>query len=412
MFDQIANMSTLAEQSRVQVLEMASPSSISSSDKLLSRIAILLFILVTGLLTVFGYYASSICITVVLAGFLAILFDPLVVKLERLHIPRSLAAASIVLAGIGLIGLLGYALYGRAMSFAEELPVYASTIQQTIAPISRKIQNFQQSAGNITNDIHPTKKVPEVRLQESPTWPDYLVRGVGSVWGALIIAGVVPFLTFFMLCTKDQMAVRTNGLFSSRIDAARFITNLNQMIHGFVAGNLIVGSVMAGATTLVLWGVGVKGAIPLGIASGLLNLLPFLGLIASLALPLAAALLQFSTPGPYIVITLTILFLHLVSANLLIPKFIANRVGIGPVAATIGILFWGWLWGVMGLLLAVPLTAFIKLVADLHPSLCHLSNMLALTPRQTPRWVRYGETALERAIPALRPRGEKASTGR
>jgi predicted PurR-regulated permease PerM len=284
------------------------------------------------------------------------------------------------------------------MSFAEELPVYASKVQQTIEPISRKIQDFQQSAGNLTNDVHPTKKVPEVRLRESPTWPDYLVRGVGSMWGALIIAGVVPFLTFFMLCTKDQMAIRTNSLFSSRIDAARFITNLNQMIHGFVAGNLIVGSVMAVATTLMLWSVGVKGAIPLGIASGLLNLLPFLGLIASLALPLAAALLQFSTPGPYIVITLTILLLHVVCANFLIPKFIANRVSIGPVAATIGILFWGWLWGVMGLLLAVPLTAFIKLVADLHPSLCHVSNMLALTPRPTPRWVRYGETALERAF--------------
>jgi len=210
---------------------------------------------------VFGCYASSICITVVLVGFLAILFDPLVVKLERLHIARSVAAASIVLVGIGLIGLLGYVLYGRAMSFAEELPVYASKIQQTIEPISRisrKIQNFQQSAGTLTNDVHPTRKVPEVRLQESPTWPDYLVRGVGSVWGALIIAGVVPFLTFFMLCTKDQMAIRTNGLFSSRIDAARFITNLNQMIHGFVAGNLIVGSVMALATTLVLWAVGVR----------------------------------------------------------------------------------------------------------------------------------------------------------
>jgi predicted PurR-regulated permease PerM len=66
----------------------------------------------------------------------------------------------------------------------------------------------------------------------------------------------------------------------------------------------------------------VKGAIPLGIARGLLNLLPFLGLIASLALPLAAALLQFNTPGPYIVITLTILFLHVVSANFLIPSLL------------------------------------------------------------------------------------------
>ena len=410
MSDQVLNKA-VGEESQARVAEMALPSPTSSSDKLLRRIAILLFVLVVGLLTVFGYYASSICITIILAGFLAILFDPVVVTLEKLHLPRSAAAAGIVLAGMSLIGLLGYVLYGRATSFAEELPIYTSKIQQTIEPISRKIQSFQQSAGNLTNDVHATKKVPEVRLQESPTWPDYLVRGVGSVWGALIIAGVVPFLTFFMLCTKDQMAIRLNGFFISGIDAARFITNLNQMIRGFVAGNLIVGSVMAVATTLVLSGVGMKGAIPLGIASGFLNLVPFIGLIASLALPLAGALLQFNTPGPYIVIIFTILFLHVVSANLLIPKFIATRVSIGPVAATVGILFWGWLWGVMGLLLAVPLTAFIKLVADLHPSLCHLSNMLALTPRPRPRWVRYGETALERAIPYLRPRPEKVPVG-
>jgi predicted PurR-regulated permease PerM len=186
---------------------------------------------------------------------------------------------------------------------------------------------------------------------------------------------------------------------------------LNQMVRGFVAGNLIVGSVMAVATTLVLMGIGMKGAIPLGIASGLVNLVPFLGLIFSLVLPLAAALLQFNTPAPFIVITLTILFLHVVSANILIPKFIATRVSIGPVAATIGILFWGWLWGVMGLLLAVPLTAFIKLVADLHPSLSHLSNLLALTPRATPRWVRYGETTVGRAIPYLRGRLGKKPGG-
>jgi predicted PurR-regulated permease PerM len=411
MSDQVTHKPA-AEDFHLRAMELVVPPSTSASGNLLSRIAILLLVLVAGLLTLFGYYASSICITVILAGFLAILFDPVVVTLEKLHLPRSLAAAAIVLAGVGLIGLLGYLLYGRAMGFAEELPVYASKVQQTIEPISRKIQDFQQSAGSLTNDVHPIKKVPEVRLQESPNWPDYLVRGVGSVWGVLIIAGVVPFLTFFMLCTKDQMAMRMDGLFGSRKDAVRFITNLNQMIRGFVAGNLVVGSVMAVATTLVLWGIGIKGAIPLGIASGLLNLLPFLGLIFSLALPLAAALLQFNTPGPYIVITLTILFLHVVSANLLIPKFIANRVSIGPVAATVGILFWGWLWGVMGLLLAVPLTAFIKLVADLHPSLRHLSNMLALTPRPTPRWVHYGETALGRAIPYLRPHPEKVPVGR
>jgi len=411
MSDQVTNKNAAAEHGQVGVVEMASPSSTSPSDMLLRRIAILLFILVAGLLTVFGYYASSICITVILAAFLAILFDPMVVTVEKLHLPRGVAAAAVVLAAMGLIGLLGHALYGRAITFSEELPVYTARIQQAIEPLSRKIQKVQQSAGSLTNDMQPIKKVPEVRLQESPTWPAYLVRGAGSVWGVLIIAGVVPFLTFFMLCSKDQMATRMNALFSSKIDTARFITTLNQMIRGFVVGNLIVGSVMAVATTLMLWGIGMKGAIPLGIASGLLNLVPFLGLIFSLALPLAAALLQFNTPGPFIVITLTILLLHVVSANLLIPKFIATRVSIGPVAATVGILFWGWLWGVMGLLLAVPLTALVKMVADLHPSLCHLSNMLALTPRPIPRWVRYGETIVGRAIPYLGGRPGMKSGG-
>jgi predicted PurR-regulated permease PerM len=320
MSKQVIDMSAVSERSQVQVVEIAPPSSLSTSDKLLRRIATLLFLLVAGMLTVFGYYASSICITVVLAAFLAILFDPVVLRLENLRLPRGLSAAIVVLAGMGLIGLLCHELYGRAMGFAEDLPAYTSKIQQTLEPIGRKIQKVQQSAGSLTNDVPPAKKVSEVRLRESPTWPAYLLRGAGSVWGVVIIAGVVPFLVFFMLCGKNQMSTRMNALFGSRTDTDRFISSLNQTIRGFVSGNFIVGMIMAVATTLMLCAIGMKGAIPLGIASGLLNLLPFLGLIFSLALPLAAALVQFSTPGPFVIITLTILFLHLVSANLLIPN--------------------------------------------------------------------------------------------
>jgi len=403
MSNQIENESVIEDPSHTRVIAMEPAASTSTaSEALLRRIATLLFILVAAVLAVFSYFASSICITVVLSAFLAILFDPVVVQLERLRLPRGVAAAAVVLGGMGLIGLLGYELYGKAADLAGELPAYSLRIQQAIEPLSRKIQKVQQSAGSLTNEVQSTKKVSEVRLQESPSWPAYLVRGVGSVWGVLIIAGVVPFLTFFMLCSKNQVATRVDALLSSRADASGFISSVSQMIRGFVAGNLIVGSMMSVATTLMLMAIGMKGAIPLGIASGLLNLLPFFGLIISLALPLAGALLQFDTPGPYVVITLTIVVLHLVSANFLIPKFIATRVSIGPVAATMGILFWGWLWGVMGLLLAVPLTALVKLVADLHPSMSHVSNLLALTPRESPRWVRYGESAWERAVPYLR----------
>ncbi len=336
MTDKATNDTAVTDRTQVDVAETPRPSQTSTSEELLRRIATLLFILVAGLLTVFAYYASSLCITVVLAAFLAILVNPLVVMLEKLRLPRVVAAGVVVLAFIALIGVLGHDLYGRGTSFAEQLPVYTSKLQQTIEPIIQKIEKVQQSAGSLSNDVQPSKKVPEVRLRESPSWPAYLVRGAGSVWGVLIIAGVVPFLTFFMLCSKEQMAIRMNALLNSRVDTDRFVKSLDQMVRGFVAGNFIVGSVMLIVTTLILYAIGMKGAVPLGIASGLLNLLPFLGLIFSLALPIAAALLQFSTPGPYIVIIVTILVLHIVSANFLFPKFIANRVSIGPVAATVG----------------------------------------------------------------------------
>ena len=89
MADQVTNKSTVAQQNQVRAAETALPASTSTSDELLRRIATLLFILVAGLLTVFGYYASSICSTVILAAFLAVLFDPVVVLLEKLHMPRS-----------------------------------------------------------------------------------------------------------------------------------------------------------------------------------------------------------------------------------------------------------------------------------------------------------------------------------
>jgi len=170
MSDQVTNKNAVPEESQVRVPEMALPSSASPSDMLLRRIATLLLILVAGLLTVFGYYASSICITVILAGFLAILFGPLVVALEKLHLPRSVAAAVIVLAGMGLIGLLGHVLYGSSDDLCGRTSCVHLEDSATIEPISRKIQNFQQSAGNLPNDVHPTKKVPEVGFQESPNY--------------------------------------------------------------------------------------------------------------------------------------------------------------------------------------------------------------------------------------------------
>jgi AI-2 transport protein TqsA len=246
-----------------------------------------------------------------------------------------------------------------------------------------------------------------VRVSETPMWPSYLIRGVGSAWGAVIVGGIVPFLMFFMLVRKSHLYNWLANAFGEKMDVPKFTSRLTKMVRGFAVGNLIIGAAMAAVTVGVFYELKLQGAVPLGIASGFLNLVPFVGAILAAALPLLGATLQYNTAGPFLIILLTVLALHLVSANLLVPKFIGSRVNVGPVAATMGMLFWGWMWGVMGILLAVPLTAFVKLLADCHPSLIHISNLLAETPRPVPSWAQTSQakvTQVTQALPFFRKR--------
>jgi predicted PurR-regulated permease PerM len=357
----------------------------AAQTRLLARIAISLRVIVISIIISFCFVASSVCLTLLLAIFLAILVDPAVTYLHRLRVPRSLAAALIILLFTTGVGFGLAASYNKGLQLVDQLPQFTDRIRQTILPLNDKIKQVQDTARSVTLDGTPPKRVAEVKIHENPAWPSYIVRGVGSVWGAVVIAGVVPFLMFFMLIRKEQMAIRFEAWFGHRIDVPLFVGRAGKMVRGFVVGNLAIGVIMSAVTVGVLILLKVQGAVALGTVSGIFNLVPFLGVVLATALPAIAAFMQFTSVVPVLIIAATVIALHLISANILIPKIIGSRVDIGPVSATIGILFWGWLWGILGLLLAVPLTAFVKIVADSHPSLIHLSNLLAESPRAFPR---------------------------
>ena len=335
------------------------------------------------LIVAFCFFASSICITVILAAFLSILVDPAVHALERLWIPRFFAAGLIVLTGVLTFGFLIYQSYDKLADFSDEFPLYMSRIADAVSPISDKIERMQDSTGKLEHQASP-KKVPEVQVRQSTSWASYLVRGVGSVWGAIIIAGVVPFLMFFMLLARDKVFFCLKTISGQKVDVDLFADRLTGMVRSYAAGNLVIGLILSGISILVFWSVGLTPAVTLGLISGALNLIPFLGIMIALLVPLMAGVFQFHSAGPFIMIVVTVLGLHLIAANFLIPRFVGSRLDVGPVAATIGFLFWGWLWGVPGILLAVPLTAFIKLFADSNPSLAHLSTLLARDPQCSP----------------------------
>jgi predicted PurR-regulated permease PerM len=368
------------------------------------RIVGLLWVVVTAIVVAFAYFTSSLCITFLLAGFLALVFDPIPTYLERLRIPRVLSTGVLILAGGLGVAVLVHLSYGKASQLVEDFPDYADRIHDAFEPLNQRIEKVQKTAGSITaGPASPvTRKAPpvvRVADQPQPAWPSYLIRGVGSVWGAIIVGGIVPFLMFFMLVRKSHLYGWVANTFGDTVDVANFTTMLTKMVRGFVVGNVIIGSAMAAVMVGVLYALKLPGAVPLGIASGFLNLVPFLGAILAAGLPLFASILQFDSPAPFVVIVVVAVALHLVSANFLVPRFIGSRLNIGPVAATMGMLFWGWLWGIMGVLLAVPLTACVKLVADCHPSLIHISTLLAEKPRGVPQWAQVGSERVVRAVP-------------
>lgn len=348
--------------------------------RILSGILILLAV-------AFGYLASSVCIAIVLSAFLAILADPAVRLLEKLQLPRSLAAGLVILLGVAGVGVALYASYDRLTALDDDLPRYVSQIREKIAPITAKIQRVQDNAGAMTAESQG-KKVPEVRIRES-SWPTYFLRGIGSISGALVLIGVVPFLTFFMLLGRDKLFFSMDAIFGRRVEVTTFMNRVSRMVTGYALGNLCIAAFLAAATSLVFWSVDLKPAVTLGIVCGVLNLIPFLGLVLALAIPVVAGIFQFESAGAFVVVAVAIVVLHLVAGNFLVPRFVGSRVKVGPVAATVGLLFWGWLWGVVGLLLAVPLTAFLKIVADSRPSWSHFSSLLApdAQPAQLPAQV-------------------------
>jgi predicted PurR-regulated permease PerM len=379
---------------------MRSPTEVLQT-RLLSRIAWLLCAIVLVLLLAFCFFASSFCITLLLAAFLAILVDPVISKLEHWHVPRPASAGLIIVAGMLCFGFLTHSSYNLVSEIVETMPQYGERIREVVQPLNRKIAKVQETAGSL-NPEPSAKKIAEVKIKEPPSWPSYIIRGVGPVWGAIIIIGVVPFLMFFNLMRKEQMKQRLTSSLGTTIDVPQFVGRVTKMVRGFAAGNLVIGSAMAAITILVLLALKIQGAVVLGVVSGFLNLIPFLGVVLAVLVPLGAALLQLSTAGACAVILVTVVSLHIISANFLIPKIVGSRVNIGPVAATAGILFWGWLWGLMGILLAVPLTAFVKIVADSHPSLIHISNLLAESPRPVSPWIHSGRETVFRTVPYIR----------
>jgi|SRR5215469_14809101 len=321
-------------------------------------------IIAAGIVIAFCYWASEVLVTLLVAVLLAYFLDPVVTWFENLHVPRALGSLLIVLMTIALLMIVGWTLMERVDQFGADWPKYRQPLRAAANAVEKKLENFEARV----SEIEPTQRAGEhlVAVAESHPVRSALFSRLSSLWNVVLAGTFVPFLVFFMLAAKRQVWHATMQLFpdTERTSVKQALADVTQVLRSYVVGTALVGLVLVIASWLFFWLIGLEFPFLVGLVSGLLNLIPYFGVVLSCLPPMLIALKQFHTVGPFIGIFAMLAFIHFIAANLLVPALVGWRVRLNALAITLSLLFWGWLWGGMGLILAIPITAVIKVVCD------------------------------------------------
>lgn len=320
-------------------------------------------IIAAGIVIAFCYLASSVVVTLLVAILLAYFLDPLVVWLELFRLPRALGSLVVLIVAIALLVFLGSALVSRVDQFGADWPLYRAPLRAVTSDVERRLNLLESRV----NEISPQPREPHaITITEPHPIRDALLQRLGSLYTALFAATFVPFLVFFMLVAKRKIWHETMELFpvSRRTPVKIALSEVSNMLRSYVVGTALVGLILVVASWAFFWAIGMDFSFLTGLVSGLLNLVPYLGMVLAWMPPVVIGLKQFHTVTPFLGICGVLGFFHLMAANYLLPSFVGRRVHLNAVSVTVALLFWGWLWGALGLLLAIPITGTIKVICD------------------------------------------------
>ena len=309
-----------------------------------------------GVILALCYVAKLVLIVLLVSILLAFVLAPVVDFLGMLRLPRGVASLIAVLLLLALLYTLTYASYNEAANFVQVLPKYSARIRSSLMSFRKQAESFYP--------LLPSEEGNEKNVVTETPW-NLLTRSFGSLTQALLSLSFIPFLVYFMLSWHPHVRSATVMLFPMEHRHRVYVTlgQISGMIRSFMVGNLLIGVFMALASVALFALFRVPFFFVIGVVSGFLSLIPYAGFLLALA-PLLLVGLEGVNSGDLILLVLFVAGLHLLAMNVLYPKFLGNRLQLNPLAVTIALLFWGWLWGGMGLLLAIPIVGAMKIIFD------------------------------------------------
>jgi predicted PurR-regulated permease PerM len=322
------------------------------------------------------YVASDIVLPVVLAFVLNLLLQPVIDLTERLRLPRILGALAAVALVIAVLAGLVFLLSGPAAAWGAKLPDALPRLQQKLSFLARPIAAMQDAVSQIqggTAGAAPTSGATPVRFA---TLFDTLFSGTRAAAAGFFTMLLVLLYLLHSGETFLRRIVEILPRFKDKRRAVEISLHIQRDVSAYLLTISAINCVVGLATAGVMWGCGVGDPVLWGVAAFGLNFVPILGPIVGVVLFAFVGVVALDDGWASLLPAGLYLLIHLVEGEAITPMLLARRFTINPVAVVLGLVFWYWMWGVPGAVLAVPMLAVAKIVCDDLPPLRAFGHFL------------------------------------
>jgi predicted PurR-regulated permease PerM len=336
------------------------------------------------------YFAREVLIPFALAILLSFLLAPAVRRLERWKLGRVLSTLIVVVLGFSLIGAVGWVAGHQALSLAANLPEYRANIVEKIrylkSPSEGRLSRAAEAIRDLEQQAAPTPQQP-VPVIEAPQSPyaqlmEYATPFVKPVGTAL---AVIVF-TILMLLHRENMRERLIGLIGARrINVTtQAMGEASFRVSGYLFMQLVINACFGIPFGIALHFIGIPNAMLWGLLATLLRFIPYAGVWIAVAMPTVLAFAISDGWSQVAWVFGVFIALELVLVYVAEPWLYGRSTGLSPIAVIAAVLFWTWLWGPVGLLLAMPLTVCVAVMGRYIPQLGYLNVLLGVEPVLTP----------------------------
>lgn len=338
--------------------------------------------------------ASTLFLWFICAFFLFAVIDPWMHRFEGRGVPTLLVSLGLVVAAVAVLGGMGFLIYKTSSGIIVQLVSYKDAIFKYYEKVNHFVSQYTQmassgdashsssgaeqvssvlsNASQAANSVSGSQAAVDTAAQNTSSAPHVSTNEVGkgvlsgltSVLNILTYLTLTPLLTFFMLAERNLFGSVAQRYFREPNQGRMMWKKITDAITGFFLGNLILILVSFPIFILAFWLLGVKAFLSLGLLSAICNLVPFLGFVLAAVLPTLDLMLNGGHLGGALGLIGLCFVTHFTVANVVTPKLIGARLNVNATVSTIALIGWGELWGPIGLLLAIPITAIIKILME------------------------------------------------